>query len=413
MAKWLSQLRSVPKEKIASAAPLSPLERQIFEALGPQQSGAAWGELGPRGVVSEMANKLREYGINDLGQVSWGETQNLQPVITGDDGRKFVMMQGDVPRYLSPQELGQVQGQGGEEFLRASDGMQSLQVEGYKPNNTSIFKTGNVGGLASDFGTTWAGKGGTGFQFTRDPETGKVRIGSFAKDSNDKGDIMGFLSVLGAAFGAQALTGAGGGAGAAAGGAGEAAAAGAADIGMASFGQVGIPSAIPAGAGYGSLGVTGLSAPVSTFGAGFGGGAIGSGLAASLAASGAEAAASGTAAGGGGGGGAGGGGATPPATPPGGPLGTGSITGSKLGDAILTKGAGMALTSMLTPDAPDAPRPQATPSGKSPEAITKAVSEMPDPLAQQRARRRSLTEQLGRRGRASTIMTKPSGRLGG
>jgi hypothetical protein len=43
---------------------------------------------------------------------------------------------------------------------------------------------------------------------------------------------------------------------------------------------------------------------------------------------------------------------------------------------------------------------------------TKAVSEMPDPLAQNRARKRSLVEQLGRRGRASTILTSPSGRLG-
>lgn len=43
------------------------------------------------------------------------------------------------------------------------------------------------------------------------------------------------------------------------------------------------------------------------------------------------------------------------------------------------------------------------------------VTPMPDPLAQQEARRRSITEQLARRGRASTIMTQPapSGKLGG
>jgi len=39
----------------------------------------------------------------------------------------------------------------------------------------------------------------------------------------------------------------------------------------------------------------------------------------------------------------------------------------------------------------------------------KPVTEMPDPLAQQEAKKRALTEQMARRGRASTIMTAPSG----
>ena len=41
---------------------------------------------------------------------------------------------------------------------------------------------------------------------------------------------------------------------------------------------------------------------------------------------------------------------------------------------------------------------------------------MPDPLAQEQARRQSLIEQTARRGRAATIMTDPgnsSGKLGG
>lgn len=43
-----------------------------------------------------------------------------------------------------------------------------------------------------------------------------------------------------------------------------------------------------------------------------------------------------------------------------------------------------------------------------------AVKEMPDPLAQQEAMKRKIIEQTARTGRASTILTSPSGgKLGG
>lgn len=41
-------------------------------------------------------------------------------------------------------------------------------------------------------------------------------------------------------------------------------------------------------------------------------------------------------------------------------------------------------------------------------AAQDAATQMPDPLAQRRARRRSITEQMRRRGRASTILTGDS-----
>jgi hypothetical protein len=52
--------------------------------------------------------------------------------------------------------------------------------------------------------------------------------------------------------------------------------------------------------------------------------------------------------------------------------------------------------------APDAPKEKPGPA-------------MPDPLAQEEARRRSIAEQMARRGRASTVLTDTSGsgKLGG
>ena len=57
----------------------------------------------------------------------------------------------------------------------------------------------------------------------------------------------------------------------------------------------------------------------------------------------------------------------------------------------------IAVSALLAPKPPKAP----------------GVTPMPDPLAQDEARRRSIAEQMSRRGRASTIMTQPGGKLGG
>lgn len=48
-----------------------------------------------------------------------------------------------------------------------------------------------------------------------------------------------------------------------------------------------------------------------------------------------------------------------------------------------------------------------------PKIEQKPVVEMPDPLAQDDARRKSLVEQMQRSGRASTILTDNTGTLGG
>ena len=78
----------------------------------------------------------------------------------------------------------------------------------------------------------------------------------------------------------------------------------------------------------------------------------------------------------------------------------------KLGDAAVNAGAASAVSSLLSPKRNSSNAPSAE---KLPPLIG-----MPDPLAQEEARKRSLIEQMSRRGRASTIMTQPSdGRLGG
>jgi hypothetical protein len=79
---------------------------------------------------------------------------------------------------------------------------------------------------------------------------------------------------------------------------------------------------------------------------------------------------------------------------------------SKLGDTAVNAGASAAVSSLLSPkrNASNAP---------SAEKLPPLIG-MPDPLAQEEARKRALIEQMSRRGRASTIMTQPSdGRLGG
>lgn len=59
-------------------------------------------------------------------------------------------------------------------------------------------------------------------------------------------------------------------------------------------------------------------------------------------------------------------------------------------------------TSLLVPKTPETPPPPAL----------EKVTEMPDPEAQQAAITESIREQIGRRGRASTILTDQSETLG-
>jgi hypothetical protein len=117
------------------------------------------------------------------------------------------------------------------------------------------------------------------------------------------------------------------------------------------------------------------------------------------------AAGAGAAAGGGGAGAGAGAGATK--------AGLGALSG-KLGEQALGAAASAGVSKLLAGGADDMPPPPTLPKDTPKAAAkTKAISEMPDPVAQQRARRRTLIEQLGRRGRASSVMTTGSGRLGG
>lgn len=82
--------------------------------------------------------------------------------------------------------------------------------------------------------------------------------------------------------------------------------------------------------------------------------------------------------------------------------GTGAAAGgSALTSAAVAAGTNAVVSSLLTP------KQRTQQPGVAP------VIGMPDPLAQQEAQRRKIAEQLGRRGRASTILTSPSDTLGG
>lgn len=81
-----------------------------------------------------------------------------------------------------------------------------------------------------------------------------------------------------------------------------------------------------------------------------------------------------------------------------------TITGSAMGDSALKAGATAALNAVTAKAM--APKPPGLP----------APIEMPDPLATEQARKKSLLEQMARRGRASTILTNPGAgrsKLGG
>jgi hypothetical protein len=424
MAKWFSQLRSVPAEKMQDAA-LTPQQMQLLGAIDfGKSSGDAWGKIGKEGVLRYMQDSLRKnYGTDDLSKFRYIEDKGAPGGYRLDwEGRKpvtgLVSAFGD-----SARSMGITMGAG------AGDASDGGGLQAMNPSD------------ALSFGATWEGKGGTGFNFFRKPD-GSVGIKTGGLQSNDKGDIISALGVLGAAFGAQALTGASGAAGGAAAGAAEGAAAAGAAEGAAAAGALDLggglamtaDGAITGTTMAGGAGMSGAALDATIAGSGLGytgptsfgvldqevlakygmqsGVGINNGMTFGVVDQAAVASAKGNLAAGTGGiaPAGGGGGSAPPATPPSG-LGSGPITGSKLGDMLLKQGASAALSGLISSGGSEAP--SAPSSGRPPESITKAVSEMPDPIAQQRARKRSLTEQLGRRGRASTIMTKPSGRLGG
>jgi len=82
---------------------------------------------------------------------------------------------------------------------------------------------------------------------------------------------------------------------------------------------------------------------------------------------------------------------------------------NKLGDSAVTTLLGAVVSGALSPGRPaiDVVTDE-EPAKKAEEELKKPVP-MPDPLAQEQARRRSIAAQLGRRGRASTILTSRGG----
>jgi hypothetical protein len=276
-------LKTTPSQPAPFQRSSAPWQSQLAGAIDYSTAGGdAWNTIGRDGVINYMGDSLmKRYGTNNLSDFRYIEDANTPGGYKLDwAGRQ------PVTGFL-----------GGIKDASRSKGI-TLGNAGSEGGGDPMMTLNPSDNLS--FGATWEGEGGTTFSLYRKPD-GSVGVKTGSAQSNETGDIIAALAILGGGYmaGTGALGGAAAGGaaeGAAAAGAAEGAAAGAAgsstaamgagaaDIGMAGFGQFGIPSAIPAGAGYGSLGATALSAPVSTFGAGFGGGAIGSGLAGSLAA---------------------------------------------------------------------------------------------------------------------------------
>lgn len=241
------------------------IANQLMSDLG-RQSGPAWEAMGQQGVVSEFANSLRNRGVTDLSQVRY---------VDSGDGN-YVVNYGAAP----PPKQGATRF---DEILNFSNPVLGTIRTGKDRTNLASYRKddGSIGFL-------------TNAQMNQDVQDALTALavvgGGFLGGQALGAATAGGAGAAGTAGAAAEGAAAAGGAGTAAGGAGTAAA-GAADLGMAGFGQIGIPSAIPSGAGFGTLGTAGLPA-VSTYG----GAAIGGGLAGSL-----GAATAGAAGGGGGG----------------------------------------------------------------------------------------------------------------
>lgn len=223
-------------------------------------SGDAWGKIGANGVMDYMSQDLKKkYGTDDLSKFRYIEDPNVTGGYRLDwDGRT--------------QGNGLI---GGLRSAALSSGLGTDSEGRIDPSATDPSK-----GL--QFGTTWEGKGGTGYGFYR-KDDGGVGLRTYGVNSNDKGDILGALGVAGAAFGMNAMFGGGMGAGAGAasgvGGAGGAAGAGAnyslagsgATLGGGSSAGLGLSgSSLGLGGAGTGLGVTGASAGAGTIGAGIG-----------------------------------------------------------------------------------------------------------------------------------------------
>lgn len=204
--------KTTPSQPAPFQTSSSPWQNQLANAIDWSSAGGdAWNKLGKDGVINYMGDSLRKrYGTDNLSNFRYIEDANTpggyrldwqgrQPVTSFLGGIK------DASRSAGL-SIGAGAGDGG-------DGLGSgMSLE--DPSK------------ALNFGATWEGEGGTTFGFYRKPD-GSVGIKTNQTQSNETGDIIAALAILGGGYmaGTGALGGAAGGAGAAEG----AAAAGAAE----------------------------------------------------------------------------------------------------------------------------------------------------------------------------------------
>jgi hypothetical protein len=182
-AQPLPALGSLQKTAPATPAPFQasslPWQQQLAGAIDyGNSSGDAWNTIGRDGVIGYMGNELQKnFGTNNLSDFRYIEDASVPGGYRLDwQGRKpatgFLSGIKDAGRSFGVTTNG-VAGDGG-------DG-------GLAPMNPTD---------ALSFGATWEGKGGTGFNFFRKPD-GSVGIKTGGLQSNDKGDIISALAVLG------------------------------------------------------------------------------------------------------------------------------------------------------------------------------------------------------------------------
>jgi hypothetical protein len=210
---------------------------QLKQAFDLQNSsGGAFDAIGVDGVIDYAGKALMDkYGTNNLSDFRYLQDAGV------DGGYRLDWRGRQAPTGL----LGGFQ-----------DAARSVGIVSGAPASDASDGSSMTGGNPSDnlgFGVTWEGEGGTGLSLKRDPVTGLPRFVTGAQQSNETGDIISALAVLGggimAGGGLGALgTSANVGASAAGGAAATMGAAGSAGVLPASY-FAGAGSALGAGAG--------------------------------------------------------------------------------------------------------------------------------------------------------------------
>lgn len=250
-------LKTTPSQPAPFQRSSAPWQQQLAGAIDYGSAGGdAWNKIGREGVINYMGDSLmKRYGTNNLSDFRYVEDANTPGGYRLDwQGRQPVnSFLGGIKDASRSAGLSMGAGAGA-----GSDGLGgTLALE--DPSK------------ALNFGATWEGDGGTTFGFKRDPVTGLPRIETKQTESNETGDIIAALAILGGGYAAG--TGAlGGTAGGAAGGAAEGAVgSGAGFVGEGALSGVGAwdaalassPSWTAAGGMAGAAGVTDLGGGIS------------------------------------------------------------------------------------------------------------------------------------------------------